>query len=187
MTDFDTLWETNWGGEPVGSDVKFRFADRWVRFHSLPNSNRYADDEVEYAEIARRHSVIVDELRGTTGGSDLLLIAEDYDARDSFSGWVAKALPAAQLWREVPRDDSLDDPARSFWITPFFQSMDEIAAVLRNVADDAGGSIIVSDRTLGWLYHPYDGGGDAIAPTAAVRDELRARHPEWLSSRADGL
>jgi hypothetical protein len=38
-----------------------------------------------------------------------------------------------------------------------------------------------------WLLHPYDGGMDVILESKDARDLLKARHPEWLSARQDGL
>ncbi|WP_443061827.1 DUF3885 domain-containing protein [Streptomyces sp. NBC_00425] len=35
--------------------------------------------------------------------------------------------------------------------------------------------------------HPYDGGGDVFAPSAAVRDDLKAAHPDWLSTHPSGM
>lgn len=40
---------------PVGHVLHPCLFDNWTRFHSLPESKRYAEDEVEYAEILRRH------------------------------------------------------------------------------------------------------------------------------------
>jgi hypothetical protein len=45
----------------------------------------------------------------------------------------------------------------------------------------------VADPALDWLYHPYDGGMDVIAPSTTERDALRDRHRGWLSARLDGL
>ena len=41
---------------------------RWVRFHSLPGSKRYADDEEEYAELMCRHLAVLAELLSLEGG-----------------------------------------------------------------------------------------------------------------------
>ncbi|TQS31246.1 hypothetical protein FLW16_00640 [Microbispora sp. KK1-11] len=40
---------------------------------------------------------------------------------------------------------------------------------------------------LRWLYHPYDGGADVIAPTRTERDALKERHRDWLSAHPLGL
>ena len=47
--------------------------------------------------------------------------------------------------------------------------------------------VIVTDVALRWLFHPYDGGMDVIAPSVRERDRLAARFHTWLSDRPDGL
>ena len=59
--------------------------------------------------------------------------------------------------------------------------------LLRLVADDATGEVILTDAELNWLYHPYDGGAGIIVSGPDARDELRASHPTWLSEHPGGL
>ena len=57
--------------------------------------------------------------------------------------------------------------------------------MLALVADDRTAGMIVASPSLAWLYHPYDGGGDVIAPSEAARDQLAAEHEDWLSDYHD--
>ena len=47
--------------------------------------------------------------------------------------------------------------------------------------------VILTDDQCKWLYHPYDGGADVLAPSTATRDQVAVRHRSWLSKRPDGL
>jgi hypothetical protein len=47
--------------------------------------------------------------------------------------------------------------------------------------------VLITDANLRWLFHPYDGGMDVIAPTTADRDALRDRHRDWLSKHPQGF
>ncbi|MFM9372740.1 hypothetical protein [Streptomyces sp. Da 82-17] len=38
---------------PVGHELRGPYRDAWVRFHSLPGSKRYAEDEADAAERDR--------------------------------------------------------------------------------------------------------------------------------------
>lgn len=58
--------------------------------------------------------------------------------------------------------------------------------LLRLIADDGEVGLTITDSTFAWLYHPYDGGGDVIAPTRQGRDQLRQKHMDWISIRRDG-
>jgi hypothetical protein len=57
--------------KPVSYELRGRLHDRWVRFHSLPESKRNADDEEEYAVLIRRH------LHGEELPRLLRLVADD--------------------------------------------------------------------------------------------------------------
>ncbi|MEU2610472.1 hypothetical protein ABZ570_02600 [Micromonospora sp. NPDC007271] len=59
--------------------------------------------------------------------------------------------------------------------------------LLRQVADDVIGNVLVADVGLRWLYHPYDGGMDVILPSTDERDALQHRHRHWLSAHPTGL
>jgi hypothetical protein len=176
LARLDSLWQRNWGG-PLDADLlRSRFADRWVRFHSLPGSKRYAETVDEAAEVQRRHGAVLADLGPASG---LIVLAQDYAPGDGFAGWVARELPGARLWRTVPEGA---EPATTFWVA------DALTPELwASIADGRAGSVVIADRDLSWLYHPYDGGADVIAASTAERDRLRAAHPAWLSLRPDGL
>lgn len=46
LTDWDS-WLP--GCEPIGHHLRRAFAERWVRFHSLPGSKRYPESDAEAA------------------------------------------------------------------------------------------------------------------------------------------
>jgi hypothetical protein len=167
------------------------FPDRWVRFHSLPDSQRYAATEDEYIEILRRRRTTLAELlRDEVGPSDMIAISA------SWSGGVEptprlpelEALLPANFWQTVMLDDS--DPEYQSWVHLWVSSwrLDDPAtdAVFRLVADDAAQLIVLSE-SFTWLYAPYDGGADVIARTSAERDRLKSAHAEWLSAHPTGL
>ncbi len=60
MTD---LWDRRWREcPPFAHWLRDHYPDRWVRFHSLPESKRYPDDEAECAETRPWRPGVVDEL-----------------------------------------------------------------------------------------------------------------------------
>ncbi|WP_425457790.1 DUF3885 domain-containing protein [Catellatospora sichuanensis] len=42
--------------------MRSRSPDRWVRFHSLPGSKRYPENEGEYGTVLNRHHTVLDQL-----------------------------------------------------------------------------------------------------------------------------
>jgi hypothetical protein len=159
-------------------DLKTLVADRWVRFHCLPESKRYAENESEYAIILDRYNTVLGELFGDRG---VYIVEVKYH-------WEPESPGPRQAWRTLITDD---DPEFGESYTHLFVNrrkwrrgvMDE---ALRRVADfeDAGG--VITDLDARWLFHPYDGGMDVIAPSVADRDALRDRHRNWLSKHPQG-
>lgn len=180
-------WTARWPGvEPISYDLRRSAKQTWVRFHSLPGSKRHASNEEEYRILLERHRTLLTEL-GAEG--ELYLIAA--------GTWIAGGKvqlpkqdnhPGARLWRTLAPSDStafcvpirlyIDKvPALSGWLGPF----------LRAVADEKLTYAIIVPTNVAWLYHPYDGGGDVIAPSVEIRDRLVAAHRDWLSSYPSGL
>ena len=78
-TELTSLWERSWSGsDPLGYVLREEHADRWVRFHSLPESKRHAESPDEYDEILRRHRTVLRELHGSDDVSTLHAIAVDW-------------------------------------------------------------------------------------------------------------
>jgi len=58
--------------------------------------------------------------------------------------------------------------------------------LLLRIADDEQRALIMP-ADLRWLLAPYDGGMDVVAATTKIRDDLKARHADWLSAHPSGL
>jgi hypothetical protein len=186
-TELESLtatWSTRWGGAPIANEFPHRHAERWVRFHSLPQSKRYAETEDEYGIILTRHHRVLAEL----GADDGLYVIAGYfeDAQGRIS--AARAHHGAVPWMTIQPDE------RTYFVDPMtlyvsVTSLERSALdpFLRAVADAEIAYAIIAPPDLRWLYHPYDGGADVIAPTAHDRDVLKDRHADWLSVHPSGL
>jgi hypothetical protein len=190
-------WTGAWGNcRPVGYELRACLHDRWVRFHSLPGSKRYAGNEGEYAELLRRHlTVLAGLLSRDSAGSerDLLVVTASWSggpAPAPREAELAGVLPAADHWTSILTDDSVPGEATwtHLWVTAARFPGEDLSRLLRLVADyGTAGVIIITTIGLSWLYHPYDGGADVIAATPGQRDQLRRQYREWLSAHSAGL
>lgn len=188
-------WTAAWGDcRPVSYELRSCLRDRWVRFHSLPGSQRYASNDDEYAELVRRHITVLAELLqhgNADGEQELLLLTASWSAdpepkeRDAeLSGMI----PAATYWTSVLTDDNGPEATWAhLWVSATRLHGEDLAQLLRLAADYATGGVIITTAEMGWLYAPYDGGADVIATTAGHRDQLRQRHQDWLSAHPSGL
>ena len=104
-----------WGPRPpLSYELRGRFPDRWVRFHSLPDTKRYAASEEEYDEILRRHMTTLSQLTGHAShhGDSLLAITASWSQTATAAGrtgQLCRTMPAAAYWTSVLTDDSFRD------------------------------------------------------------------------------
>jgi hypothetical protein len=168
------------------------FPERWVRFHSLPGSKRYPEDDAEYAEVLARHNAILGEL--ASSGAQVVLVTTGYSSSPVPSRSYPEVVafdPGASPWRTVAMhrvEEDFDKPR--YW--HLFASAWEwrpgaFDPLVRLVADDVVANVLVVAPDCRWVLHPYDGGMDVIAESPESRRLLRAKYAAWLSARADGL
>ncbi|WP_254803011.1 hypothetical protein [Kitasatospora sp. SUK 42] len=177
------LWERRWPGcPPIGDELDERGRDQWVRFHSLPESKRYPDDEREYAIVLERHNTVLDEL---FAGAEVYVLTPRWTGRAS----APRMRRDAKHWRSWLQTDDPEPEFRTHchvfverrrWLPG---SLDWL---LRRVADEQEAGVSITDTALRRLYHPYDGGADVYLTTTEERDRLKERHADWLSRHPGG-
>jgi hypothetical protein len=163
--------------------------DRWVRFHSLPGSKRYADTPAEYATILHRHNTVLDELGAHTGDLHVITVEVAFTPVPRPRHPVLDVLPPnAECWTVLSWPDL--DPVLAFahaYVNRISWQPGRLDELLRLVADDQIAHLIIAAHDLAWLYAPYDGGADVLLATPALRNSLRDRHRQWLSEHPSGL
>lgn len=185
------LWQNRWPDcPPVADWLRGVYPDRWVRFHSLPGSKRYADDEADYHVILERHNTVLAELGA---GQSLLVITCDWATTSEPPVLRTPRLrqldPAGVRWQTILYDDSAEElPAYAhLYVSRWPWVVGGVDDLLRSVADDELAGVILTPTDLTWLYHPYDGGADVVLSDQHQRDALKARHHLWLSGHPAGL
>lgn len=180
-----TAWAARWSDTPpVGFLAREFHRDRWVRFHTLPESKRYPDSEREYETILGRHRALLRAL----GAQRCFVTAELFrlDGESSVPPAEQALLPGATYWRTVPPTAG-EEMAIAVYATEIDVPSAELDVALRPVIDDErlGGLIVPPDDD--WLYLPYDGGADVIAASPRACGELRSAFSSWLSTHPRGL
>ena len=178
--------------EPIGYRLRDSFRERWVRFHSLPESKRYPEDESEYKILLHRHNTILGELLGAERDVVLLTVAYSDTSQQVQTYPELNAIaPNAIPWRSLAmhrETRDFDDP--TYW--HLFASEWEwrpgtFDSLIRLVANYVVANVMIVHSDCRWVLYPYDGGMDVIAESSAKRDQLRAAHRDWLSSLESGL
>ncbi|MFD5269999.1 hypothetical protein [Streptomyces sp. NPDC058335] len=189
--DLARLWrERHPSVPPVAHTFRTVFADRWVRFHSLPESKRHPESEDEYAIVLHRHNTVLDELFGE---QEVFVVTSDWSSTAGgpagFPTPRRELHPDGVLWWTEP-DLSGPDPGFHTY-SRFYADRRPwrrgcVDDLLRAVADEEIVDVFLTDTGLRRVHHPYDGGADAVLTTPAERDRLRARHRDWLSRHPSG-
>ncbi|MFJ1797136.1 DUF3885 domain-containing protein [Kitasatospora griseola] len=178
------LWQQRWPAcPPIGYMLRDRYRDLWARFHSLPGSKRYADDDNEYAIILERYNAVLDDL---FAGADVYVITSVWTAEPD----VPEHQSNMDYWQTLLAEDDPDLAFRTYshlFVSRRAWQHGCINALLREVADYQVAGVLITDTRMERIHYPYDGGADVILPTTEERDQLRDRYSSWLSSHPAGL
>ncbi|MFD5568279.1 DUF3885 domain-containing protein [Streptomyces cadmiisoli] len=185
------LWRRQYPkGPPIAHELRTSYGDRWVRFHSLPDSKRYPETEDEYDIALHRYNTVLNEL---FEGTDIyvMTVAWSWEPGGPELPPERHAVhPQGARWTTLAQDDDPDPEFHSY--THLYADHrpwrpGTVDDILRKVADDVLSGVIITDSGLTRIHHPYDGGADVILTTSSERDALRERHTDWLSSHPSGL
>ena len=189
--EFLKIWNANYPGQiPAGYSLRSHFSARWVRFHSLPQSKRYADDEHDYEILLERANTVASEHLGR--GHDCWLVASWHAGshRHEKKRWkrdvqVPYGLQPALRWKFDPDDgDEADRIAFAGHCTWQPGTFDDL---IRLIADGAQSHIFWVSQKTGVIFAPYDGGADLILPSGDAVEEFKNKYADWLSDHPEGL
>lgn len=192
LLDFDTIWNRFHSGHaPVAHLMRHTGAKHWVRFHSLPESKRYADNDDEVAVVLQRSHAMADLVLGDAPAWLVQGRAEwpDMDEpiielSDSHATIREFGLqPSPHIYPEGDEDEPAWRPyaARVQWVA------DRFTPLLRRCAEDLEGPTLWISEATGGVFAPYDGGADLFLPTVDEVARAKTRWPDWLSSHPAGL
>ena len=182
-------WQAHYPWPPIAHTLRERCPQRWFRIHTLPDSQRYAENNAEYHTILERHNAMLDALLMpggeailiTTGGSFTPEPVQDPQGIDD----------EARFWVSLPLHELDADVERPNYWHLFHKSLrwqrGTFDALLQRVADWQLVHAMILGTAQPRLYCPYDGGADVYVESPAERDALRARFSSWLSPRPSGL
>lgn len=184
---FLKFWDTYFEGhKPVAHLLRKSLHLRWVRFHSLPESKRYAETDEEWADLFERHNRIADAVLGD-GARCWLVICNDMEGRDledkkhlkrfDFDRWFS-------WWENDELDETIEWPV---YATEIIWQAGQFNEVIRKVAVwDECFLLLVSQETNA-IFAPYDGGIDLIQPSEKLASGIKAKYPSWRPVNELGL
>jgi hypothetical protein len=136
--------------------------------------------------VLHRHNALLDDLGAEVPELQVITLElAGTPVPGSRSPILAELLPDAECWSVLSWPDL--EPELLFahaYLSSVARQPGRLDPLLREVADDRVAHVVIAPPDLSWLYAPYDGGADVLLGTPALRDELRDRHPDWLSNHS---
>lgn len=197
MINLRKFWQENFADcPPVSYLFKYNLTDRWFRFHSLPQSKRYAENEPEYSELLERQNTALLDVIGDD--ADCLLITGNYadsPLEESFTNCPALSDFEFQDFIRISKQnfnpEELETDEEPAYLNLFFTShklkrgsLDEI---LLCIADVKLINTFILNCETKRIFAPYDGGVDVILKNSGERNEFRLKYIDWLSAHPQAL
>ncbi len=171
---------------PKAHKLKHKYKERWVRFHALPESKRYPENEDEYSEILRRHNIVLNEL---CGKNKVLVVLPEYsEDKNPTKPELSELFSSTEPWCSFKPYD--DEDYEIYWhlhVSEVEFTGSELNDLFRLVANNEVGNIMVICPSKHVIFHPYDGGSDIVLASTEQRDYLKEKYHEWLSSHPEGF
>jgi hypothetical protein len=186
--EYNDLWKKYFPNTPpIGHVLREQYKHRWVRFHALPQSKRYATSLPEKRMIRSRINILAGEL--FKDDDDIWIV-------HTISTWVPQVSESVQTklhalgLKEVGKDiDPSRDEGQNEIAVFAFQSIWEHGrydAFFDLIAEDELDTLLIIGEQSGQVLAPYDGGFDLIMKDESLLPDMKDRWSSWLSARADG-
>ena len=189
----EKFWQSEFNAcQPIAYTLKDLFQNRWVRFHALPESKRYPENDSEYIEVLFRHNTIISEL--SKENQTLYVVASEYSYKKEHSELESRLnslLPNNFYWNTVPmHEPNEEEEFKSYWhqyVSEVKWKVGVFDRIFGLVAGDEITNIMIININSRWVFHPYDGGCDVVLVNESTRNTLKDNHKEWLSTHPEGL
>jgi hypothetical protein len=186
-SEFRNFWNTHFTDQmPVCFKLRETLRERWIRFHALPDSKRYAETEDEWSILFERNNMLANHALGD-GARCWLVICRPLEVSDSDEDAHLERYDFTHAFNwsyEVSPGPAFDVPvnvAETIWISGQFDDL------IRAVSMDLEGPVMFVSQETKAIYGPYDGGIDLILPDSNAVPPFRHEYRDWLPSDPGGL
>ena len=165
---------------PVAHLMRTAFPEYWLRVHSLPESKRYPETDVERECVFDRHSRFGSALLGEH--APCLVI------QSRFNGFSRSAeLMPALVWTPIHRVVEEENDGWDSWVTHTIWKPSDFRSLLLDIADDKEAHIAFLSEVTDCIFIPYDGGADGFSFDTALLQRLSSEFAPWRSAHPLGL
>jgi hypothetical protein len=195
--DLRHFWQEHFPNcPPVSYLFKWKLIDRWFRFHSLPESKRYVENDSEVAELIERQNTVLLDVIGEN--NECILVTGNYSnslLEENIKDCSALAEFNFQEFIKLPKQDfdseEIEADEEPIYISLLFAihnlKRGSLDNVLLSIADWKIRHTFVLNYETKRIFAPYNGGVDVILKDVQERDEFKLKYKDWLSSYPGGL
>lgn len=183
MRDFECDWRRHYGDAlPVAHHLRNAGVGHWLRFHSLPESKRYAETDAERSVILERQNTLGTEVLGD--GVQCWLVQACFNTHEGPPLFVARDMTFV---RHVADPDDPEDPPIDIYARRAVWTAGGFDGLLQAVSEFEAGFVLWMSTATGVVFAPYDGGVDLFLESSPAAQALAMKHADWLSAHPQGL
>jgi hypothetical protein len=173
---FLNAWQQNYPETPpITYHFKRHLTPRWVRIYSLPEAQRYPNNQADLDILLARQNAVIDHL--VPQGQPIQFVF-------NWLGRDMQLFQSVQLTRLGVFHDVAAETSYDSWLLNDGWEKDKFNSWLTMIADEQmRGFILATDC----IISPYDGGMDIILKDVPTAQAFKRHFPGWISPREDGL
>jgi hypothetical protein len=177
-------WQEAFGTAlPAGFLCRQTMPERWLRIHSLPESKRYPETDVDQLELLSRQNAVA---RYTLGDGQPCTLFIVRFGENTF--WTeADALPLISRPPVLVQSYKDDQMSIHFFACPLTWQSGKFDPLILAAAEAQTGPLLFANFRTQSAYSPYDGGADLFFRSEQEVTLAAECFSAWLSSRKDGL
>ncbi|MFY8067222.1 MAG: hypothetical protein RSE15_01500 [Flavobacterium sp.] len=189
--EFKKFWNSNFNQTiPLSYLFKEVYHERWLRFHSLPDSKRYPESDIEMNIILQRYNQIFSEIYNEN--EEIYLVHtnithndEKFELLNFHPELNFKKSCSFKLEMYFPNDFD-NDAILEVFVSRKCWNLISYNEILKEIVNDISRFFFISlDSKI--IVAPYDGGIDIILKSETDKAILTKKYKNWISKRIDKL
>ncbi len=186
---FREFWRARFGGLPPASHILRKTPwRRWIRFHALPGSKRYAETPEEVESIFSRARALGDAALGWNAPCWAAVnryVVDGVPCNETDDRLDRHGATKAWVWEEREAFGPPSIVETFVWETIW--DADRLRDLLDEAARWNGMKPLLISRETAAVFAPYDGGFDIVMPDFLAAREIGWRFAGWLPDTPGGL
>lgn len=189
--EFEKFWKDYFNQTiPLNYLFKEVYRERWLRIHSLPQSKRYPDNEIEMNIILQRQNQIISDFYNENEEIYLVMTNiihknEKHELISFYPNLNFERSYLIELEKHFSNNFNNDEILDVF-VCKNRWNINSYDEILKDIANDISRAFFISlnNKTI---VSPYDGGIDIILNSETEKSIFREKYKEWISKRKDEL